>query len=297
MLEKLKTTISKINQVLLGKEETVFLAITCLLAKGHLLLEDTPGMGKTTLAESLAKSFGLEFNRVHFTSDLLPADLTGVEILDSKISNFCFKPGPMFTQVLLADEINRTSPRTQSALLEAMCNYRVSVDGKSHTLPKPFFVIASQNSLDQTGTSPLPESQLDRFLMRLSLGFPDRQSEESLLKGLNISLENFKNDLSPQDLIEIQLEVDKFPISESIIDYVLDLVAVTRRDTKGLSPRAAQGLIHASKAWAYLKGSKILTPDHVKSVFEAVAEHRLDSGYRQNKSYSQIILSEVDGIR
>ena len=297
MTAKLQSAIKQLSQVLLGKETQIRLALACLLAQGHLLLEDLPGMGKTTLAEALARCFGLHFHRVHFTSDLLPADLTGVTVLDSGNSQFQFQPGPMFCQVLLADEINRASPRTQSALLEAMANGRVSVDGCSHKLPHPFIVIASQNGLDQTGTSPLPESQLDRFLMRLSLGFPDRQAEAAMLSEKHIPLEALNTGLSTADLESAQLSVSKQHTSTALINYVLDLVATSRLNANGLSPRAAQGLLKAAKAWAYLEGQSSVTPDHIQAIFSAVAEHRLDGGHRHNPPLSKSILEQVDGLR
>ena len=297
MTEQLQSAIHQLSQVLLGKEHQIRLAIACLLAKGHPLLEDLPGMGKTTLAEAMARCFGLHFHRVHFTSDLLPADLTGVAVLDSVSSQFQFQPGPMFCEVLLADEINRASPRTQSALLEAMANGRVSVDGCSHKLPHPFIVIASQNGLDQTGTSPLPESQLDRFLMRLSLGFPDRQAEAAMLSEQHLPLEALNTGLSAADLEVAQLSVSQQHTSTALINYVLDLVATSRLNANGLSPRAAKGLLKAAKAWAFLEGQSSVTPDHIQAIFSAVAEHRLDGGHRQNQPLSKSILEQVDGFR
>ena len=210
--------------MLLGKQHQVRLALCCLIAGGHLLIEDRPGMGKSTLAESLARSCELAFKRVSFTSDLLPADLTGLTVFDPATASFRFQPGPIFTQVLLADEINRASPRTQSALLEAMAAGRVSVDGTSHPLPQPFFVIATQNSLDQVGTSPLPEAQLDRFLMRLSLGYPDRAAERDLLMGKTVPTEQMVSTLESVQLIDWQQRCSQQHCSQNLIDYVLDLV-------------------------------------------------------------------------
>ena len=241
-----------VGRLLLGKEHQVRLALSGLLAGGHLLIEDRPGMGKSTLAEALARVFGLAFKRVSFTSDLLPADLTGLNVFNPAESNFRFQPGPLFTQVLLADEINRASPRTQSALLEAMAAGRVSIDGVSHDLPKPFFVIATQNSLDQVGTSRLPEAQLDRFLMRLSLGFPDRASERVLLRdGFDSSPDSLPK-LDSVDLQTLQLRCASQHCSDLLIDYVLDLVEVSRQRHPGLSPRASQGLLAAARAWSLL---------------------------------------------
>ena len=287
----------KLSAVLLGKQQQIRLAMACLLAGGHLLLEDLPGTGKTTLAEALARCFGLQFHRLHFTSDLLPADLTGVEVLDPTSGQFRFQPGPLFCQVLLADEINRASPRTQSALLEAMANGRVSVDSTSHALPEPFVVIASQNGLDQCGTSPLPESQLDRFLMRLSLGFPDRQAEAAMLNGEQASLHQISTGLTPQDLLQTRQALRAQAATPALINYVLDLVHTSREHGPGLSPRASQGLLLAAKAWALLEGASSVTPDHVQAVFAAVAEHRLDGGHRRAVPLSQGLLERVDALR
>lgn len=287
-----------IGRVLLGKEQTVKLALSCLLAGGHLLLEDLPGTGKTTLAEVLARAFGLEFRRVSFTSDLLPADLTGINVLDPATGRFHFQPGPLFSQVLLADEINRASPRTQSALLEAMATARVSVDGIGHLLPQPFMVIATQNGLDQVGTSPLPESQLDRFLMRLSLGFPEREAERALLAGEGRPLETMAALLDPPTLLELRAACRRQYCSDTLISYVLDLMAASRGPEGSgapLSPRASQGLVAAARAWALLEGRDHVTPADVQAVFPAVAEHRLDpvgSGER-----SAALLRRVDAIR
>lgn len=221
----LERVIAAISQVLLGKETQVRLALACLLARGHLLIEDLPGVGKTTLAEALARSFGLAFKRVSFTSDLLPADLTGINVFDPASGHFQFQGGPLFSQVLLADEINRASPRTQSALLEAMAAGRVSVDGISHPLPRPFVVIATQNGLDQGGTSPLPESQLDRFLMRLQLGFPERPAEAALLRGEGLRPEALNAQLQPADLLRLQELAAGLHASDNLIAYLLDLLA------------------------------------------------------------------------
>jgi len=293
-----------LNGVLLGKEPQIRLALTCLLAGGHLLLEDLPGMGKTTLAEALARCFGLQFCRVHFTSDLLPADLTGINVLEPATGEFRFQQGPLFAQVLLADEINRASPRTQSALLEAMASGRVSVDGTSHALPHPFFVIASQNGLDQSGTYPLPESQLDRFLMRLSLGFPDRAAEAAMLAGRRAPLASLDGLLSAEQLLAGQQAAATLPVNEALIAYVLDLLAASRNAASAngqlpLSPRAGLGLLAAARAWAYLAGAPFVTPEHVQAVFAAVAEHRLDGGQPSSHrgQLSAALMAQVDGVR
>ena len=297
MPSNLLPVMAGISRVLLGKSHQVRLCVACLLARGHLLLEDKPGMGKTTLAEALARSFGLAFQRMHFTSDLLPADLTGINIWDGAAAQFRFHPGPLFAEVLLADEINRASPRTQSALLEAMASGRVSVEGTSHPLPQPFFVIASQNGLDQRGTSALPESQLDRFLMRLSLGYPDRDAERAMLSGGQQALESLSSSLQPADLLQAQQAVEQQHTAPALLDYVLDLVQASRERSIGLSPRAAKDLIAAARAWSYLEGRDCVLPDDVQAVFEAVSEHRLDGGLHQPQPLSRSLLESVDALR
>ncbi|SBO43911.1 MoxR family ATPase [Cyanobium sp. NIES-981] len=295
--------IAAIGRVLLGKEHQIRLAVAGLLARGHLLLEDLPGTGKTTLAEALARGFGLGFKRVSFTSDLLPADLTGINVLDPGSGTFRFQGGPLFTQVLLADEINRASPRTQSALLEAMAAGRVSIDGTSHDLPRPFVVIATQNGLDQIGTAPLPESQLDRFLMRLSLGFPERAAERALLAGEALGLDTFLGAQGPMNLPGLHLPAlqqrcSRQHCSPALFDYVLDLVALSRRgDQPGapLSPRASQGLVAAARAWSLLEGRAFVTPADVQAVFPSVAEHRLEPS--SAGGLSERLLEQVNALR
>ena len=292
--------IEAVGRVLLGKDHQVRLAFSCLLAGGHLLIEDRPGMGKSTLAEALARVFGLAFKRVSFTSDLLPADLTGLNVFNAAEASFRFQPGPLFTEVLLADEINRASPRTQSALLEAMAAGRVSVDGVSHALPKSFFVIATQNSLDQVGTSPLPEAQLDRFLMRLSLGFPDRDSERALLcAGVDPALESSLPRLGPDALQQLQQRCSTQHCSELLIDYILDLAEVSRQRHPGLSPRASQGLLAAARAWSLLEGRDHVVIDDVQAVLPAVVEHRLDAGCpaRHGAPHSEALVQAVPALR
>ena len=292
--------IEAVGRVLLGKDHQVRLAFSCLLAGGHLLIEDRPGMGKSTLAEALARVFALAFKRVSFTSDLLPADLTGLNVFNPVEASFRFQPGPLFTQVLLADEINRASPRTQSALLEAMAAGRVSVDGVSHGLPEPFFVIATQNSLDQVGTSPLPEAQLDRFLMRLSLGFPDRASERALLcAGFDPTFDSSLPRLAPEVLQQLQQRCAAQHCTELLIDYVLDLVEVSRQRHPGLSPRASQGLLAAARAWSLLDGRDHVVIDDVQAVLPAVVEHRLDAGCpaRHGAPHSEALLQAVPALR
>jgi MoxR-like ATPase len=291
--------IDSVGCVLLGKEQQVRLAFSCLLAGGHLLLEDRPGTGKSTLAEALARAFGLQFKRVSFTSDLLPADLTGINVFNAGEASFRFQPGPLFTQVLLADEINRASPRTQSALLEAMAASRVSVDGTSHELPRPFFVIATQNSLDQVGTSALPEAQLDRFLMRLRLGFPDRTTERELLRGGSNQVAGVVSSLDHAALQKLQAHCRTLHCSPALIDYVLDVVHASRQRPGGLSPRASQGLLAAAQAWALLAGRDHVVIDDVQAVFPAVAEHRLDAGCVSGSGtpLSTALLRSVNALR
>tara|TARA_B100002052_G_scaffold233558_1_gene216657 strand:- start:1716 stop:2627 length:912 start_codon:yes stop_codon:yes gene_type:complete len=291
--------VEAISQVLLGKQEQVRLALACLLAGGHLLIEDRPGMGKSTLAETLARGWSLAFKRVSFTSDLLPADLTGINVFDAGTAQFRFQAGPLFSQVLLADEINRASPRTQSALLEAMAAGRVSVDGTSHPLPQPFFVIATQNSLDQVGTSPLPEAQLDRFLMRISLGFPGREAERTLLQGGGLDASALQACLDAAGLQDLQQRCRQQHCSDELISYVLDLMAASRRGGHGLSPRASQGLVAAARAWSLLEGRDHVRIDDVQAVLPAVAEHRLDAGVPSgaDQPLSQALLQSIDALR
>ena len=298
MKEKIEALINELSKVILGNEKQILLAVTCLLAGGHLLIEDLPGTGKSTLSKALAKCFGLESKTVHFTNDLLPSDLIGINIFNSQKSSFQFEPGPIFSNVFLADEINRSSPRTQSALLEAMNNNEINIDGVTHKLPSPFFVIATQNPFDQVGTSPLPESQLDRFLMRISLGKPNRNSEKEILKGKNISPLNIKQIMSKEELTLVQNEIIEYKVSNEIYEYILDLIAESRKLTDGgLSTRAAIAIISASKACAYLQGQNYVLPDHVQFIFQAVAEHRLDKGFLESLSISSRILKDVDAIR
>ena len=295
----LSPLINAVGRVVLGKEQQVRLAFSCLLAGGHLLIEDRPGMGKSTLAEALARVFSLGFKRVSFTSDLLPADLTGINVFNTTEATFRFQPGPLFTQVLLADEINRASPRTQSALLEAMAAGRVSLDGISHDLPEPFFVIATQNSLDQVGTSPLPEAQLDRFLMRVSLGFPDRASEEELLRGSFSPAAATPPLLDGKSLKQLQHQCAAKHCSDELINYVLDLVAASRQGQGGLSPRASQALLAAARAWAMLSGRDYVIVEDVQSVLPAVVEHRLDAGRPAGSEtpLSTKLLEQVNALR
>jgi MoxR-like ATPase len=272
--------LNQINQVVLGKDSQIRLCLACLLAKGHLLIEDVPGVGKTTLAHAIAKSLGLSFQRVQFTSDLLPADVLGVSIFDRESGKFRFQRGPIFAQIVLADEINRASPKAQSALLEAMEEQQVTLDGQTMPLPEPFFVIATQNPQDQAGTFPLPESQLDRFLMRVHLGYPAAAAERELLNGVDRRemVNSLSTVLTAQDLGTLQQRVLEVHVAPALLDYVQALVAHTRSASRlgaGLSPRAAIGLLKAARAWALIAGRSAVIPEHVQAVFAAVVEHRV----------------------
>jgi MoxR-like ATPase len=280
MLEKFRATASQIGTIIVGKTLQIRQSLTCLLAGGHLLIEDAPGVGKTTLAHAIALSMGLPFRRIQFTSDLLPSDVIGVSVYERTSGQFVFHPGPIFTEVLLADEINRASPKTQSALLEAMEENQVSVDGLSRPLPQPFFVIATQNPFHQVGTFPLPESQLDRFLMCISLGYPDREAERALLAGdaRRDLLKALQPVARPSDLLAAQAEVKKVYVSASLLDYVQALIAHTRASGKyaeGLSPRGGIALLAAARAWAWLDGREHVIPEDVQNIMAAVAGHRL----------------------
>jgi len=264
--------------VLLGKPRALRLAVACLLARGHLLVEDLPGMGKTTLAHLLARSFGLEYQRIQFTSDLLPADIIGVSVYDRATERFHFHPGPIFTQLVLADEINRATPKTQSALLEAMEERQVTAEGRTRPLPDPFFVVATQNPAHQVGTFPLPESQLDRFLMRISLGYPDAATERRLLEGGGgrrhlVEVEPLAD---PDALSRWQGAVEKVHAAPALLDYLQALLAESRTEEgPGLSPRAGLAALHAARAWAWLAGRDAVLPEDLQAVWEAVTAHRL----------------------
>ncbi len=272
--------LSQLNTVIVGKPQQVSDCVACLLAGGHLLIEDVPGVGKTTLAHALARSFGLQFARVQFTADLMPTDLIGVSIYERGREAFVFHPGPVFAQVLLADEINRASPKTQSALLEAMEEKQVTVEGETRALPAPFFVIATQNPHDQLGTYALPESQLDRFHMRLSLGYPDRAAERELLRGQDRRelIESMPPALTPEDLARLQRAVSEVHTAEPVLDYLQDLVNATRSGRwflQGLSPRAALAVVRAAKAQAYLQGRDYVAPDDIAAILPQTTAHRL----------------------
>jgi MoxR-like ATPase len=278
-MSRLLEVVGAAERVIFGKPQQIRLCLACLLARGHLLIEDVPGTGKTTLAHVLARVLGLEWRRQQFTSDLLPADIIGVSVFDRETQQFQFRPGPVFTQLLLADEINRASPKAQSALLEAMEERQVSVDGISHPLPEPFFVVATQNPHEQSGTYGLPESQLDRFLMRVSLGYPDPAAERKLLlQGERQELlQSLAPVLQPAELLAAQRAVRAMYVSATLLDYVQALVARSRAELQlGLSPRAAQGLVRAAQAWALIAGERAVLPEHVQAVLPSVAAHRLE---------------------
>ena len=299
-IKALDACLAQLNQIILGKEQTLRLALACLLAKGHLLIEDLPGMGKTTLSHALSNSLGLSYRRIQFTSDLLPGDLLGVNIFDRTEGGFQFHAGPIFANVILADEINRASPKTQSALLEAMEEGQVTTEGETRPLPVPFFVIATQNPSDQAGTYPLPESQLDRFMMRISLGYPNAEAEKRLLTSTNRRelLQQLKAPIQQNTLLKIQDLVAKVSTSQSLIDYLYRLIEFSRNHAKnnhGLSPRAGMALLHAAKAWALLEGRNHVLPDDIQAVFPSIAEHRVSSGAcHPNNPISQNILRSVD---
>lgn len=289
------------NEIILGKAHEIRLAAACLLAGGHLLIEDLPGLGKTTLAQTLARLLGLQFSRIQFTSDLLPADITGVSIFDRERSEFRFLPGPVFSQLILADEINRATPKTQSALLEAMEEGQVTAEGETRPLPHPFFVIATQNPTHQIGTFPLPESQLDRFLMRLELGYPDRAAERSLLAsgGQRERAGQLAALLDASALPGLQREVAAVHAAGPLIDYVQALIEASRQNPAfqhGLSPRAGLGLLAAARAWAWLAGRSMVLPDDVQAVLPAVARHRLRSVQGSGHASAEDIATLMRGV-
>jgi MoxR-like ATPase len=303
MQAKVEEAVGEIGKVMLGKDRQIRLALCCLFAGGHLLMEDKPGMGKTTLSQALALAFGLQYSRIQFTSDLLPADILGVSVYDQATHGFSFHKGPIFNNLILADEINRTTPKTQSALLEAMEEGRVSVDGTTHTLPHPFFVVATQNPVTFSGTYPLPESQLDRFLMRLAIGYPDPAAERELLVNTDqrANLRHIRQCLSSQDVQHAQAAVGTVHATDTLLDYVQRLVAYTRQDDRfsfGLSPRGAQALMRAARTWALMHDRNHVLPEDVQTVLPAVVDHRLrsvsDASGRSSEAYSQRLLTEVD---
>ncbi len=301
MTDSMGALLRRASDIILGKPEVLKLTLSCLLARGHLLIEDVPGVGKTTLAQTLARLLGLDYRRVQFTSDLLPADIIGASIFDRDSSEFRFQPGPVFCQLLLADEINRASPKTQSALLEAMEEGQVTADGDTRRLPSPFFVIATQNPLDQIGTFALPESQLDRFMISTPIGYPSQQAELDLLKGRDRRemLVDAEAQMDADELRARQSEVRQLTTSDALIEYVLALVARSRvhgRVRLGLSPRSGLALKHAAQAWAMLDGRKAVIPEDVQAVFPAVARHRLQLSSGEDAAVDSVIqelLAEV----
>ena len=302
-MQALDKALAQVGSVVLGKTEQLKLALACMLAGGHLLIEDLPGMGKTTLAHALARVFRLDYRRVQFTSDMLPADILGVSVFDPDSRAFSLREGPVFTQLLLADEINRATPKTQGALLEAMEERQVTLDGATRALPDPFFVVATQNPVTQAGTFVLPESQLDRFLMRISLGYPPPEVERALLAGgdLREAARALKPVIDPSGLIKLTAHVAKVRATDELLDYIQRLLEATRADDRleaGLSPRAGLGLLRAARAWALLHDRNYVLPEDVQAVWSAVAEHRLQS--RQGGSVAamtQSLLQSVPVVR
>jgi len=305
MRARLESCLQSVDRVLLGKELQVRLALTCLLARGHLLLEDLPGMGKTTLSHALARVLGLGFQRIQFTADLLPGDILGTSVFDRESAQFVFHPGPIFCELILADEINRATPKSQSALLEAMEEGQVTIEGETRPLPSPFFVIATQNPVTQGGTFALPESQLDRFLMRLSLGYPARAAEKALLLAGSgrQRLPELEPVLDHAALVAVQAEIPRVRVSDALVDYVLRLVEATRSQPQfawGLSPRGSLALLAAARAWAYLAGRDYVIPEDVQAVLPAVAGHRLreraDPAGQGGGTLVQWLLREVAAV-
>jgi len=291
-----------LGRIILGKDEQITLALACLLARGHLLIEDLPGLGKTMLAQSLARTLGLSFSRIQFTSDLLPADIIGVSVFRQNTGEFEFQPGPVFSQLILADEVNRATPKAQSALLEAMEENQVSVDGNTRALPAPFFVVATQNPGDQIGTFPLPESQLDRFLMRITMGYPNETSERELIAGEDRRqmINHIEAATNPETLIHLQATARQQHVSEPLIDYIQALVRFTRESADidiGLSPRGAQALVAAARAKAFIENHSGVYPDDIQAVFTAVAGHRLKpAGSTRFRSPSELCQHVLDSV-
>jgi len=303
MQHLLSTIVQQVGSIIIGKEPQIRLALACLFAKGHILIEDLPGMGKTTLAQVLSKSLGLSYQRTQFTSDMLPSDVVGISIFDTSENKFTLHKGPIFNQVVLADEINRASPKTQSALLEAMESAQVSIDGTTYPLTEPFFVIATQNPLFHSGTYPLPESQLDRFTMRITLGFPSVEAEKRILSKSNNKqdIADLKACITSQQLIELQKLIEDVHVSESILEYVIALCQVSRQNISNvnpLSPRAGKALLASAKAWAFMENRDHVLPQDIQVVFEAVCEHRLNTSgtisTNNEMSVAKNILQQVD---
>ncbi|TDJ19955.1 MAG: MoxR family ATPase [Gammaproteobacteria bacterium] len=299
---ELDKIVEEISHVILGKEKAIRLSLTCLLARGHLLIEDLPGMGKTTLTHVLANILGLDYQRIQFTSDLLPADILGVSIFNRESSSFSFHPGPVFSQLILADEINRATPRAQSALLEAMEESQITVEGETRPLPKPFFVIATQNPSNQVGTFPLPESQLDRFTMRIELGYPDNMAERELLKGCDRRelLKNITPVINSERLIEMQKQAESIHVSDALLDYLQDLLEYSRRSAdyvNGLSPRAGLSVLRCARTWALMQGHPQVLPEDIQQVLPSIISHRLtkvqDDGYTTQENIAAHLIKQV----
>jgi MoxR-like ATPase len=291
-----------LGKIILGKNEQISLALACLLARGHLLIEDLPGLGKTMLSQALARVLGLSYRRIQFTSDLLPADIIGVSVFRQESGEFEFQPGPIFSQLILADEVNRATPKAQSALLEAMEEQQVSVDGNTRDLPSPFFVVATQNPGDQIGTFPLPESQLDRFLMRVEIGYPNEESERELIAGEDrrSMLQHIEPVTGPETLVLLQEAVRDVPITDALVSYVQALVRHTRESADidiGLSPRGAQALVAAARAFAFVQKHSGVYPDDVQAVFAAIAGHRLKpAGSTRFRSPAELCQHVLDSV-
>ncbi|NKB36207.1 MAG: AAA domain-containing protein [Gammaproteobacteria bacterium] len=299
---RFERVIEKANQIILGKEHTIRLALSCMLAQGHVLIEDQPGVGKTTLANVLATLLGLSIQRIQFTSDLLPADILGVSVYNRDSESFSFHPGPVFSQVVLADEVNRATPRAQSALLEAMEEYQVTIEGETRKLPEPFFVIATQNPSSQVGTFPLPESQLDRFMMRLELGYPDGEAERELLKGRDRRelLAETSALISVEELRDIQARVESVFVADALLDYLQNLLDFSRMSTdfaNGLSPRSGLAVLHCARAWALLHGHEQVLPEDIQTVLPSIIGHRLklnqESGDSKADSVADVLIRQV----
>ncbi len=298
MRDFIQVIVDEVGQVLLGKDDKIKLALACLLSDGHLLIEDLPGMGKTTLAHALAKVLGLSYQRIQFTSDMLPADIIGVSVFEREQSRFEFHPGPVFTQLLLADEINRTTPKTQSALLEAMEERQVTVEGDTRKLEEPFFVIATQNPLSQMGTFPLPESQLDRFLMRISLGYPSAEAERQMFLGGDPrqQLAELKTRLRPEQLPKIRQAAEQVKTSESLLDYLQRLIHHTRHSPEfacGLSPRGALALLRVAKTWAFMHGRSYVIAEDLQVLIPPVVAHRIAPATRGSDGHEQALVTEL----
>jgi MoxR-like ATPase len=292
----LDNIVAQMSQVILGKELQIRLVLTCLMARGHVLIEDVPGVGKTTLAHVLARVLGLSFQRIQFTSDLLPADIIGVSVYDKEAGEFKFHVGPIFAQMILADEVNRATPKTQSALLEAMEEHQVTVEGETRPLPAPFFVLATQNPLHQIGTFPLPESQLDRFMMRLELGYPNHQTERALLKGRDRRemIADLEPTLTVKDIVDIQNAVPQIHVAEALIDYLQTILDISRQSPRyrvGLSPRAGLAIRNCAQAYALMQGRDHVVPEDVQTVLPGVIGHRLAAMAEQQNT--QALVSQL----